>query len=396
MVGLSVEKIRNTVDGIFPLRTFFLSLALLIIAFLGSISLHHLFIASPLEPMTLTGKTMAILELAQKIEDQPIQTIVEAPKETPATEEDTAHPLTAADLPEATDPKPIEIKIENSIAGLTEDTPYGPLPVIRASDGLKSFDAYKAPFILNTDTKGVISLVMVDYGLSDKLSKDAIENLPTATTFIASSYSNNLQAKLFAARSKGMEVWMGIPMQGTTNDTTLNIGPDTILSGMNTKENIARLNTHLGKATGYAGIAFNVKPDFEEASPDLKSIINTISVRGLGVAQLYPKDPVISTATLQTNAPYIQGDMRIDTLLTKQAITKALTDIEKLSLDRGHTVAFFYPSILTSSIISEWQKSLAGKHIQLAPLTYNIYISHNAPDKKESTPAEKTPHGPQH
>lgn len=391
MAGLSVTQIKDTVDGIFPLKTFCLSLALLIIALFATIGIYQIFIAEPVEDITPTGKVMAMLELPKKIEDQPIQTIVEEPKEaTPPTEGETAHPLTAADLPEATEPEPTEIVIEDSIAGLTEKTPDGFLPIVRASDGLKSFDAYKAPFKLNPETKGVISLVMVDYGLSDKLAKHALETLPAATNFVASSYSNNLQAKLSAARAKGMEVWMGIPMQGTaSNDTNINMGPNTILSGLNTKENVARLNAHLGKATGYAGIAFDVKPSFEEASPDLKSLLNTASLRGLGIAQLYPKDPVISIAATQTNAPYINGDLWIDGRLTKTDITNALSAIEKISLDNGHAVAVFHPSMLTTSIISEWQKSLAAKHIQLAPLTYSIHISENAPDKKEPAPVEK-------
>lgn len=392
MAGLSVTQIKNTVDGIFPLKTFCLSLALLIITLFTTIGIYQIF-AKPVEDITPTGKVMATLELAKKVEDQPIQTIVEEPKDTPKPiegEGDTAHPLTAADLPEATEPEPTEIVIEDSIAGLTEKTPDGFLPIVRASDGLKSFDAYKAPFKLTPETKGVISLVMVDYGLSDKLAKHALETLPAATNFVASSYSSNLQAKLSAARSKGMEVWMGIPMQGAANDTNIvNMGPNTILSGLNTKENVARLNAHLGKATGYAGIAFDVKPSFEEASPDLKSLLNTVSLRGLGIAQLYPKDPVISIAATQTNAPYINGDLWIDGRLTKTDITNALSAIEKISLDNGHAVAVFHPSMLTASIISEWQKSLAAKHIQLAPMTYSVHISENAPDKKEPTPVEK-------
>lgn len=407
-------KIKDTVDGVFPLKTFCLSLALLVIALLLTVGIHQAFFAKPVEHSTLTGKTMAMLEIATKIEDQPIQTIVEDPKpveptmeeppkpavdetlETPSPED--AHHATPVDVPKVTEPEPTEMAIEDSIAGLSEETPFGYLPVVRDSDGLRSFDAYKTPFKLKADTKGVISLVMVDYGLSDKLARDAIAKLPAATTFVASPYADNLQAKVTGARSHGMEVWMGIPMQGTENSAPTNMGPNAILTGLNTKENLMRLNTHLGRATGYAGVAFAVKPTYAEDAPELKSLINTLSTRGLGVAQLDPTDKLIGHSAEQTNAPYVGGNIWIDTVLTKSAILAALAEAEKKSLAGGNAVVAFHPSMLTHSVIAEWQTSLTGQHIQLAPLTYAVHISRDSSSDKQAAPAadktetEKQPH----
>lgn len=429
MAGLSVAKIKDTVDGVFPIKTFCLALALLMITLLGTVGVHQI-ISPPVEHITLTGKTIATLEIAKKIEEQPIQTVPDehAPlPEQPTTEttptgnenlepthsdtpsshvSDTAHPLTAADMPETTEPAKHEdtaaTTIEDSIAGLSEETPSGYLPIIRESDGVRPFDAYKAPFKLKDDTKGIISLVMVDYGLSDKLAKNAIETLPAATTFVASPYSENLQAKLSGARSKGMEVWMGIPMQGTEDSTATNIGPNAILSGLTVKENIIRLNTHMGRATGYAGIAFSVKATFDEGSPDLRNLLESASNRGVGIAELEPSDRAISIAAVQSNAPYIGGNIWLDRILNKSAVATALAATEKASLNNGYVVAVFHPSLFTAGILAEWQKSLAAKHIQLAPLSYAIHISEDAPDKKPApkevkkeatpTPTEKSSH----
>lgn len=373
MAGLSISQMKNKVDGIFPLKTFCLSLALLILLLIITITVHQLFAAKPVDT-SITGKVMATLEAPQKIEEEPIKTVVaEEPKPEPITEEA---------------PHPTETTIEDSIAGLSETTPFGSLPIVRASDGLRSFDAYKTPFKLLGDTKGIISFVMVDFGLSDKLTKSAIETLPAATTFVASPYSEDLQPKVSGARSKGMEVWMGVPMQGTKNSVTLNPGPNTILAGLNAKENISRLNTHLGRATGYAGIAFDTKPSFTEDSPELKAVINAAWTRGLGVAQLESSDTLLNQAAARYNVPFIQGDIWIDGISTKEAITNALAQVEKESLSNGHAVAAFHPSLLTYAIIAEWQKSLAEKHIQLAPLTYAVHISRDSPDKP-ATPAAK-------
>lgn len=398
MAGFSVAKIKDTVDGIFPLKTFCLSLALLLLLLIGTTGIYQLFIAEPVGPVAPTGKTIAILEMPRHIEDQPIQTIVEEPQAPVSTESpskpagdetleppspEDAHHSTIEDIPQTT-----EIVIEDSIAGLSETTPLGPLPIIRESDGLRSFEAYKAPFKLKPDSKSVISLVMVDYGLSDRLAKNAVESLPAATTFVASPYSDNLQAKISGARSKGMEVWMGIPMQGTRNSTIINMGPHALLSGLNTKENIMRLNTHLGRATGYAGIAFDVHPTFSQGSPELQAIINALSTRGLGVAQMEQEDTLIDMAAAHINAPYVNGDIWIDEILTKDAIATALAQAEKISLSGGHAVAVFHPSLLVNTVIAEWKKSLPETHIQLAPLTYTTNISRTSPHK-EAEPARE-------
>ncbi|HAJ89702.1 MAG TPA: hypothetical protein DCM27_01615, partial [Rhodospirillaceae bacterium] len=170
MAGLSVAKIKDTVDGIFPLRTFCLSLALLISLLLVSVGIYQLIFAEPVFHPALTGKTIGIVEIAKAVQDEPIQTVPDIVPVPEKKADPTPEPLTA---------------IEDSIAGLSQQTPYGALPIIRESDGLKSFDAYKAPFKLKAETKGVISLVMTDYGLSEKLAQSAVDMLPAGTSFVA-------------------------------------------------------------------------------------------------------------------------------------------------------------------------------------------------------------------
>lgn len=421
--GLSVEKVKKFVDGFFPLKTFCLFLALFLFLFLGTIGVYQLIFKPPAPDLTLTGKTIGTMETTHKVDDQPIETAPEEktedpPKEIPKAEEhadtaetpaepahetkhaDASHEATHEDAghetPEteakhdapATDEKPSVTAVEDSIAGLTEQSPSGYLPVTRP-DGMKSFEAYKAPFKLNANTKGVISLVMVDYGLSDNLSKAAVLNLPAATTFVASPYSSNLQAKISGARARGMEVWMALPIQGTDNSAPTNMGPNTILSGLNSKENMNRLNAHMGRATGYVGMAIDVTPSFDKTSPELRSVINNLSARGLGVTQLVPNDNFISMIAAQTNTPYINGDLWIDTVLAKDDILAALANAEKTALANGHAVASFNPSLLVNTTIADWQKSLAAKNIQLAPLTYSAHMAIDTPTKTAAVAEEK-------
>ena len=119
--------VRELTGGLFPIKTFVMTLALLILLFILSIGIYQLMFAVPVVDPMPTGKVMAIIEVEKKIVEQPIQHLP-----TPDIHESspTSETTQAAETPEVT--------IEDSIAGLSEDSPFGSLPIIRTSDGLKS------------------------------------------------------------------------------------------------------------------------------------------------------------------------------------------------------------------------------------------------------------------
>jgi polysaccharide deacetylase 2 family uncharacterized protein YibQ len=376
----ALDKAKLQMEEFFPLKTFVFSFAFLLVMLLCFVGVHLAFFGKDDASIQLTGKILAEIQIEDaqsepvieppKPEPQPVESSVINPDallESEETVQEQPQPTPEA-LPNPRDQSP---PLEDSIAGLSEETPFGSLPIIRATDGLKPFEAYKTPFIAKTTTKGVISLVMVDFGLSDTLTKSMIETLPTNITLVASPYAPNLQPKVSLAREKAFEVWMNIPMQGDN----IHMGQNTILAGLNAKENITRLSTHLGKATGYAGVVIDAMAKFPEGEADLHRLTDFISLRGLGISQLNPDDKIIASAASFSNAPFVQSKSWIDTTLTKQSILKALADIETISLEHGIAVAAFHPSPFTVSVIQEWQSSLVAKNIQLAPLTYSTKLN---------------------
>lgn len=366
-------------DGYLHPKSFLISFAALMFLFVCAVG-YVVGTAEHSQSNVLTGKVMASLDFTPKaIIDEPIKT----PNPVEHTEPDTKTHAEDNTLPpppshEAAHDVTHEVKaedapaIEESIEGLSEETPLGFLPIIRKSDGMTAFSAYKAPFALRAETKGVVALVMLDYGLSDKLSKAALEKLPKPMTFSISPYSSIVQAKLTAARAAGHEVWMNIPIQAADfakNDS----GPSTILSGLNKDLNISRLNTSLGRGTGYAGVTFSVTPDFPDILPDLQPVIDSITARGLGISQMDLADKKIAQAATDSKAAFIQASVEIDSSLSKGDILKSLEMLEKISLESGYVTIGFEPSQSAFDAIAEWGKSLDSKHIQLAPLTYAIH-----------------------
>lgn len=374
-----IPKIRENIDHVFPLRLFALTLAALLVLLV--VTLLVLFgLYGHAEPVAHpTGKVMATVTIEEEAppeditlaEKPPVPTSdvpTEATHETPSHE---AQPDTPHGTALETSPPPApQDSIEDSLAGLSEETDFGWLPITRHSDGMTSFSAYKAPFTLNADTKAVISLVMVDFGVSEKLSKEALDTLPSGTTYIASPYATNLQSKISIARSKGNEIWMHLPMQAAAPFASNDSGPYTLLAGLNDIQNTKRMNITLGKATGYAGVAVTVDPAYPDGSTDLQPLIKNIAERGLGLAQLAPTDDTLRMAAHQVAAPFIQSTRWIDSEQTKDALLAALQSAATDAQNKGFSVVAFRPSPLTFRVIHDWQKSLAAIHVQLAPLTY--------------------------
>lgn len=277
------------------------------------------------------------------------------------------HAAATADLhPEP--PKPVRAPIEDAIAGLHESTPFGMVPIIRKSDGMTAFKGYRREFTPSPTARGLISLVMVDYGLSKTASDAALQELPEGTTLALSAYSTDAQKMTTSARQKGHEVWLGLPVQSSDfgNDDS---GNQTILVNASVDQNKSRLLTTLGKATGYVGVIDMDTPAFTDNAADLDSIYTSILDRGLALAQGNPKDTLTGEFAITHKAPFVQNDMWIDQEVSKEAVNRELAKLQQIALNGGTAVGFFHPYPAVVKAINDWQDDLAKDQIELAPLS---------------------------
>ncbi len=278
-----------------------------------------------------------------------------------------ADPEVAAEEPKKTYRPPIE----DAVAGLHESTPFGMVPVIRKSDGMTAFKAYSSEFAPASDARAMVSLVMVDYGLSKKTSDSALEQLPEGVTLALSPYSQDVQTWTTSARQRGHEVWMGLPLQSQdfgVNDS----GSQTLLVSASLDQNKNRLLTTLGKSTGYVGIIDLDTPGFSSSSADLDRIYSSILERGLALAQANPKDTVTGDFAITHKAPFIQNDIWIDENASPKEVAKQLEKLKNLAADGRTAVGFFHPYPSVIAQIKGWQAQLADAKIEIAPLSASI------------------------
>lgn len=244
------------------------------------------------------------------------------------------------------------------IAGLTQPSPVGPLPVI-GTDGRTPYQAYSRPFTSNGKPK--VALVMGGLGLNAAATRAAIERLPPAITLSFVAYADGLQAWIDLARANGHEVMIEAPMEpmdAVNNDP----GPYALLASANTTETTKRVEWILSRATGYFGVTNYLGGRFLTSDGPMTAFMMSLRQRGLA----FVDDGTASKKTLP-GLPRISADTVVDADLSPESIQKQLVLLESTAGQHGQSLgsAFAYP--LTLEVVNRWAAGLTARGYQLAP-----------------------------
>lgn len=297
-------------------------------------------------------------------------TEAQKPEPVAAVPEPPAEPV--AEVQEEVDPLKDEKKYANGmiaapVEGLYEDVEAGRLPVLRA-DGISAFRAYKKPFA-HDGNKPVISIAVMDMGLSEKITDSAIKSLPPEVSLIVSPYANGPEMWTTEAREGGHEVWLSLPMESATYPKT-DSGPHTLLVGAPERENLQKLDWVMSRAVGYTGLIATYQPEFMNAQNDLRPILGSLYKRGIGFISSSPAGSLPETMALSMNAPYSKMDVWIDKPEgTPEIIKASLQQLEVIAKESGYAAGVISPNAVSFRELQAWMETLKGKGIVLAPLS---------------------------
>lgn len=178
-----------------------------------------------------------------------------------------------------------ESKIVDVVPGLQEETAYGSLPV-RGKGGETAFQAYQAPKPAAV-LPGVprVALAFTNFGLSEKLSAEAVAELPAGSSLVLSPYATgDVPAMVHAARVKGHEIWLDVPLPASETTMMADTGPLTLQEKLDDNANRKRLLTVMGTSTGYVGL-FVSNPGALQESVMFKNVVaGTAMERGVALA----------------------------------------------------------------------------------------------------------------
>jgi polysaccharide deacetylase 2 family uncharacterized protein YibQ len=272
---------------------------------------------------------------------------------------------------------------------LVEMAIEGPLPRI-ADDGRKAMDVYARAFD-RSDPRPKIAVVIGGLGLGEAVTQAAVDRLPAGVTFAVTPYGASLQALVSAARAKGHEVLLEVPLEPydyPDNDP----GQDTLLTGTTAEENPGRLRRVLSKVSGYAGLINSQGAKFLASAPDLKALLQTATARGLYFVDTGEAEQSIAReVAAQEGTPFARGERQLDRNPTREAIEKEFAALEELAKQRGSAIGVAAAFPVTIDRVTAWAESLEQKGIALVPVSGLVETQAVvAPPVSEPAPAPRS------
>ena len=256
------------------------------------------------------------------------------------------------------------------IAAVTEMTGEGPLPRI-SERGRKPFDLYSqvTPLAVSTSGRPRITLVLGGMGLNARLTEKALKELPGDVTLGFAPYGENLQRQVNAARARGHEILLQVPMEpvGYPGNSP---GPNTLLSDAPPEQNIRALRWHMSRFAGYSGITNYMGARMLAAGEALTPVMKEVKGRGL----VYLEDATVNLTLSPQVAQDVKLPMRRATLVidadpAAPAIAGALARLEKEAIASGSAIGTGSGLDVTIETVAEWAKTLQEKGILLVPVS---------------------------
>jgi len=212
-----------------------------------------------------------------------------------------------------------------------------------------------------------IVLLLADAGASPALTRRAIEQLPPEVAFGFNPYPKDLPALVTAARERGHEIWLGIPME-PLRYPQVDPGPQALLLNATPERNLKRLDWALERVEGEVGLYSIMGSAFTTREAALSPVFAAVAEKGLPFIDSRASGKTQSRQIAQKiGLPLLVNDSFVGSPVTAQAIAEQLATLERLAKSRGVAVGVIEPSGLVLERLADWLPQLEGKGISLVP-----------------------------
>lgn len=322
--------------------------------------------------------------------DQAPAPVAEAPLPETHTDEGpvTATVAEHAPAPEgAAHPEPV---VTPGNKDLIEVTPQGPLPK-RSVSGQTPFDAYKKAY--SPDGTPVIAIAVMNYGLSENDSRNALKKLPPEVSLILNPYAQTPDVWKSLAGAEGHEFWIYLPVENQVYPVTQDPGPQALLTHSDFKYNQEKFLWALTRTSGYAGIAAYTDAAFLNAQSALKTLWDEGYRRGIASLEINPAGlEGIELNALEKNGPYIRNHS-IYNDGGEQTPEQWLKALEIEAGNNGYAIGIIntpYPKVVEA--IAAWAGNLNGRGFSLAPVSAFAKVNADAPAVAPAATPAPDPH----
>jgi polysaccharide deacetylase 2 family uncharacterized protein YibQ len=249
---------------------------------------------------------------------------------------------------------------------LIEETEAGPLP-IRAADGRRPFDVYARPW---SGARGArIAIVIGGLGVSQTGSKEAIEKLPPEVTLAFASGGNSLGRWMQAARQRGHEIVVQIPLE-PFDFPQVNPGRHTLTVDAGSEENVDRLHWTLSRITNYTGVMNYMGARFTADPDGMAALMAELGKRGLAyIDDGSSARSIAAELAAKNGVPYAEGDDAIDAVRERGDILKKLDELERTARAKGFAIGTGSAFAVTVDAVTSWVAEAKKRGIEIVPIS---------------------------
>lgn len=221
------------------------------------------------------------------------------------------------------------------------------------------------------DGRPRIAVVIDDMGV-DRRNSEAVAALPGPLTLSYLPYGRDLPAQTAAARARGHELLLHLPMEpeGRTADP----GPTALSLGLPEGERLRRLAANLGRFDAYVGVNNHMGSRFTADAAAMTPVLAELKARGLLFLDSRTTSRTVGARLARDmGVPYAERDIFLDNERDPAAIRRQLMEAEARARRNGAAIVIGHPHPETVQSLREWLGELETRGFELVPLTALVH-----------------------
>jgi polysaccharide deacetylase 2 family uncharacterized protein YibQ len=231
--------------------------------------------------------------------------------------------------------------------------------------GAETWRRNAVPFA-DLTSRPLVAVVIDDVGIDRSRSKRAWE-LPGPLTLSFLPYAKDLREQTRAARARGHELMLHLPMEPAGRADP---GPNALLVSLTDAELRQRTTAALDSFDGYAGVNNHMGSRFTTFRPGMETVLRQFKGRGLMFLDSRTTAQSLGDQLAQEmGLPSIVRHVFLDDDESLDSVRRKLAEAEAVARRQGFVVAIGHPHETTLQALGEWLPGLQAKGMALAPAT---------------------------
>lgn len=277
----------------------------------------------------------------------------------------TAIGITAGQRPEASAPQPVASgKIAIVPAAVTPATVPRALPVPSAPP--EPAWLRNAAVTLAPPGRLPVAIVIDDMGV-DRARSDRVVALPGPLTLAFLPYARRYADQIAAARSRGHEILVHVPMEPIGREDP---GPDALTVALDAGEIRRRLAAAIDRAGPVVGINNHMGSRFTVDRDAMRPVMEELQARGMLFLDSLTAGASVGWRMAQAMAvPHASRDVFLDNDPALAAVEARLAEVEAIARRQGYAVAIGHPHDGTINALSAWLPEAATRGLAIVPVS---------------------------